>query len=67
MARLLLTHIEEALRKREIGTIMLEVRVGNVTAQNLYREAGYTSVQRIVKYYNNGEDCYLMMKALVQA
>lgn len=60
----LLEYIEGSLRKREIGTIMLEVRVSNVTAQDLYRRSGYTIVQRIGKYYNNGEDCFLMMKSL---
>ena len=60
----LLEHIESALRAREIGTIMLEVRVGNESAQDLYRKSDYTIVQRITKYYNNGEDCFLMMKSL---
>jgi ribosomal-protein-alanine N-acetyltransferase len=60
----LLEHVEGSLRKREIGTVMLEVRISNTTAQDLYRRSGYTIVQRIGKYYNNGEDCFLMMKAL---
>lgn len=60
----LLKHIEESLLKREIGTMMLEVRVSNTTAQTLYRRLGYIVVQRVGKYYNNGEDCFLMMKAL---
>ena len=60
----LLEHLEDALRKREIGTVMLEVRLSNTTAQDLYRRLGYTIVQRIGKYYNNGEDCFLMMKGL---
>lgn len=60
----LLEHVEESLRQREIGTMMLEVRVSNTTAQNLYRHLGYIVVQRVGKYYNNGEDCFLMMKAL---
>ena len=64
IAARLLEHIEDALRTREIGTIMLEVRVGNTLAQNLYRKSGYMVVQRICKYYNNGEDCFLMMKSL---
>ena len=64
IAARLLKHIEDALRTREIGTIMLEVRVGNILAQKLYRKSGYTVVQRIGKYYNNGEDCFLMMKSL---
>lgn len=64
IARRLMEHIEAALRNREIGTIMLEVRVSNTSAQDLYRRMGYTIVQRIGKYYNNGEDCFLMMKSL---
>jgi ribosomal-protein-alanine N-acetyltransferase len=61
----LLEHIENALKQREVGTIMLEVRVGNIDAQHLYRRAGYMVVQRIKRYYNNGEDCFLMIKALI--
>ena len=60
----LLEHVEESLWRRGIGTVMLEVRVSNTTAQDLYRRLGYTIVQRIGKYYNNGEDCFLMMKGL---
>ena len=44
---------------------MLEVRVSSYGAQQLYRRSGFNVVQRIVNYYNNGEDCYLMMKSLV--
>ena len=65
IARLLLAHIENALRARDISTIMLEVRVSNVDAQSLYRKLGYSVVQRVIKYYNNGEDCFLMMKGLI--
>lgn len=64
LAEKLLDHIEAALKIREIGTILLEVRVRNESAQDLYRKADYTIVQRIGKYYNNGEDCFLMMKSL---
>jgi ribosomal-protein-alanine N-acetyltransferase len=64
LARKLLIHSEEALRKRNVGTIFLEVRVDNTTAQNLYRGLGYSIVQRLPKYYNNGEDGFLMVKAL---
>jgi len=60
----LLTHLEEALRRRSATTIVLEVRVSNTSAQRLYRDSGYTVVQRLAKYYNNGEDCFLMIKAL---
>jgi ribosomal protein S18 acetylase RimI-like enzyme len=43
---------------------MLEVRVGNIAAQNLYREFNYTIAQRLLQYYNNGEDGFLMVKPL---
>lgn len=61
----LLQHIEEALREREINMIVLEVRVGNIAAQNLYRNYGYTVTQRVAKYYTNGEDCFIMIKPLL--
>lgn len=64
LAKRMLLHIENSLRAKEVGTIMLEVRVANEAAQNLYRKLGYTVVQRIAKYYNNGEDCFLMMKPI---
>ncbi|HKP71266.1 MAG TPA: ribosomal protein S18-alanine N-acetyltransferase [Pyrinomonadaceae bacterium] len=65
LASRLLSHTENALRHREVRTIVLEVRVSNTTAQDLYRESGYSVVQRLAKYYNNGEDCFLMLKSLV--
>ncbi len=65
LATTLLTHLEERLRAKKVSTVILEVRVSNTHAQALYRENGYTSVQRVAKYYNNGEDGYLMVKSLV--
>jgi len=64
LAKRLLFHVEHALHTRGIFTIVLEVRVSNTPAQKLYRDAGYNVVQRLAKYYNNGEDCFLMMKSL---
>lgn len=64
LANKLLRHTEEALRKRTVNTVMLEVRVSNISAQNLYRELGYAIVQRLNSYYNNGEDGFLMVKSL---
>lgn len=65
IAKMLLDHVEAAVQKRELGTIVLEVRAGNTGAQELYHRNGYTIVQRIRKYYTNGEDCFLMMKGVV--
>ena len=64
LANRLLAHVEESLRRRSILTVVLEVRISNTVAQDLYRNLGYTVVQRLTKYYNNGEDCYLMIKSL---
>lgn len=64
LARQLMLRTEESLRNRRVETIFLEVRVSNVSAQNLYRELGFSVVQKLEKYYNNGEDGYLMVKSL---
>ncbi len=64
LANRLLRHTEAALRKRNISTVMLEVRVSNTPAQVLYSQFGYTIVQRLSSYYNNGEDGFLMVKSL---
>lgn len=64
LALKLLKHTEDALRKRKIHTVFLEVRVSNFAAYRLYHRYGYFITQRISKYYTNGEDCYLMVKPL---
>lgn len=64
LANQILAHAEEALRNRQIGTVMLEVRVSNLAAQNLYKSFDYAIVQRLNSYYNNGEDGFLMVKSL---
>lgn len=65
VAGMLLKHVEGAVKERGIGTLVLEVRVGNTAAQDLYRGFDYAVVQRVQKYYTNGEDCFLMMKAIL--
>ncbi len=65
VASLLLEHTETALAAKSISTVLLEVRVSNHSARDLYIQCGYTIMQRVTKYYNNGEDGYLMMKSLV--
>jgi len=65
IGEMLLVHAEDALKKREATTVVLEVRVSNTAAQEMYRAFGYAVVQRIENYYTNNEACYLMMKSLV--
>jgi ribosomal-protein-alanine N-acetyltransferase len=47
-----------------VRTVRLEVRVGNLAAQRLYEQLGYAVVQRMERYYSNGDDGYLMVKSL---
>ena len=61
----LLSHSEQALQLRGITTMVLEVRVSNTGAQELYKQFGYATVQRIENYYVNGEACFLMVKSLI--
>ena len=65
LAKMLLEKAENALRAREIYTVVLEVRVGNKSAQNLYHTCGYAITQRVARYYNNGEDCFIMIKSII--
>ena len=64
LARKLLNHIENALRQRDFEAVVLEVRVSNFAAQNLYSKYGYVIIQKLTKYYSNDEDAYLMSKTL---
>ncbi|MCA1589075.1 MAG: ribosomal protein S18-alanine N-acetyltransferase [Acidobacteria bacterium] len=64
IAARLLKQVESALTFKGASTLVLEVRVGNKAAQELYAHGGFRVTQRLVKYYSNGEDGYLMMKAL---
>ncbi len=66
LARLLLHEIERGFQIRGVTTIRLEVRVGNDSAQKLYEQLGYVVVQRMAKYYSNGDDGYLMVKSLTR-
>lgn len=64
VAEEMLCHMDAALRTRGINSVMLEVRTGNIAAQMLYRTCGFAIVQTLPRYYNNGEDGYLLVKAL---
>lgn len=64
LAERLLGRLDEVLNEKGISSIVLEVRVGNRAAQSLYRTCGFSVTQRISGYYNDGEDGFLMVKAL---
>ncbi len=65
LAKKLLQHVEKALAKRNFDSVVLEVRVSNYIAQNLYHRLGYTIIQKLTSYYSDGEDAYMMSKSLV--
>jgi ribosomal protein S18 acetylase RimI-like enzyme len=50
-------------RRRGIARTLIQ-HIEDALAQDLYCSLGFSIVQRIPRYYNNGEDCFLMMKAL---
>jgi ribosomal-protein-alanine N-acetyltransferase len=45
-----------------VGESYLEVRIGNKPAIDLYDKLGFKVIRRIVGYYRDGEDAYVMAK-----
>mgnify|MGYP002381915309 CR=1 FL=1 len=64
LARMLMLEVERSFLAGGITTMRLEVRVDNVAAQQLYERLGYVVVQRMNRYYSNGDDGYQMVKVL---
>ena len=64
LSKLLMADAEQRIRLAECENITLEVRVSNVVAINLYKSCGFNIVATRKKYYENGEDAYLMLKEL---
>jgi ribosomal-protein-alanine N-acetyltransferase len=44
------------------GETYLEVRISNEPAIDLYKKLGFNIIRRIVGYYRDGEDAYVMAK-----
>lgn len=64
IARRMLLKVEDGFRRRRVTISRLEVRSVNTGAQDLYRDLGYAVTQRLPRYYSNGGDGLLMIKAL---
>ena len=59
--------LDEAIRianEKNCENITLEVRVGNEKAISLYEKNDFINVATRKRYYENGDDAYLMIKAL---
>ena len=64
LAKRLMSEVEAGFRHRNVRLVRLEVRSLNTAAQKLYQSLGYTVTQRLPKYYTNGGDGLMMLKAL---
>ncbi len=64
IAQKMMEKVEDGFRRRNVRIVRLEVRSINSNAQQLYRNLGYTVTQRLPRYYSNGGDGLLMIKAL---
>lgn len=64
LASCLIERVEDAFRRRDVRLARLEVRATNLSAQKLYTSLGYSVTQRLPKYYSNGGDGLLMVKAI---
>jgi len=61
----LLKHAMRALKEKYRGTeVFLEVRVSNTPAIRLYEKLGFKRVKRLIGYYSDGEDAYIMARPL---
>lgn len=56
----LLSRAVEAIKKRDVKEVYLEVRVSNTPAINLYQKLGFKIMRRVPRYYADGEDAYVM-------
>ncbi len=60
LGELLLLDVFDEARRHGASRLTLEVRVGNVAAQELYRKYGFTVEGRRLRYYADGEDGLIM-------
>ena len=64
IANRLMEKVEDGFRRRDVRMVRLEVRSINTGAQQLYSNLGYIVTQRLPRYYSNGGDGLLMIKAI---
>ena len=63
-ASLLLARSEEILSGYSVGRYALQVDVGNAAALAFYVKHGFQQGRRLLRYYPNGADAWLMFKDL---
>ena len=60
IASTLLSHSMKKIKKYKIDEFVLEVRVSNIEATNLYKKFNYQTRTLKEKYYRDGENAYYM-------
>jgi ribosomal-protein-alanine N-acetyltransferase len=60
----LILRLIETLKEQGASTIRLEVRKSNIAAQKMYAKLGFKIAHTLPKYYENGEDCVVMLRAI---
>jgi ribosomal-protein-alanine N-acetyltransferase len=66
LGRTLLHRALEALAAAGAALVKLEVRATNDAALSLYRDEGFEPLRRIPRYYEDGEDAYVMVLDLAE-
>ncbi len=66
-ARALLTRVIDEATREGAARALLEVRPSNVSAVTLYRSLGFEVLARRERYYDDGEDAFVMELRLVRA
>ncbi len=65
--RKLIQYVLNSIMNQGCHEVLLEVRVSNFPAQNLYCSLGFTSIGIRKKYYSDGEDAIIMKKIIGKA
>lgn len=60
----LILRLMEILKEQGASAVRLEVRKSNIAAQKMYAKLGFKIAHTLQKYYKNGEDCAVMLKAI---
>ena len=60
IGRILTINALNNMKQYNVSESFLEVRVHNKNAFNLYKKIGFKPIRRIIRYYKDGEDAYVI-------
>ncbi len=66
LASSLMQKAEDAMRLKDISSIILQVAVDNDAALGFYKKRGYYRIKQLVDYYGKGRHAYLFKKPLAK-